>query len=88
VSELKARAHPLGISKIEVGPHGGLLEFSEKPNLNTKKLIEMIQNKPKLYKMKGQTRLHFMGESSDAEQRIALVSGLIHELTPEKERTT
>jgi transcription-repair coupling factor (superfamily II helicase) len=85
VSELRTRANPLGITKIEVGPHGGIFEFNEQPSLNTKKLIEMIQNKPKLYKMKGQTRLHFMGESSEAEQRIHLVSALIHDLTPEKE---
>lgn len=83
IAELKIRALPLGITKIDAGPKGGMLELNDKPAINTAKLIELIQNKPKLYKMKGQTRLYFMSESEDAQQRIDAVSSLIHDLTPE-----
>jgi len=80
VAELKLRAIPLGIIKIEAGPQGGLFELNEKPLINTAKLIELIQNKPKLYKLKGQSRFHFLSPSENAQQRIAMVSELIEAL--------
>ena len=80
LGELKLKANPLGVIKIEMGPHGGLLELSEQPKINTLKLIELIQTKPKLYKLKGQTRLHYTSELGTAEQRFAAVTGLIHDL--------
>lgn len=82
VSELRNKAQPLGIVKIDFGAHGGMFEFDQNPQINTRKLIELLQNKPKIYKMKGQTRLHYLAETETTEQRLNAVSSVIFDLTP------
>jgi transcription-repair coupling factor (superfamily II helicase) len=82
IAELKLRAYPLGILKIELGPKGGLFELSEQPNLNTQQLISLIQTKPAIYKLRGQTRLMITSEMETSEQRLGFASSLIHDLTP------
>jgi len=82
IGEMKLRTQALGITKIELGPKGGLLEFSETPNINARKLIELIQTKPSIYKLRGKTRLHISSEIETAEQRLNAASTLILDLTP------
>ncbi len=73
VTELKLKAIPLGIVKIEVGPKGGRLEFSAKPHIDPSKLIRLIQEKPDIYRLEGPQKLRIKEDLPDAKLRIEAV---------------
>jgi transcription-repair coupling factor (superfamily II helicase) len=79
VTQLKLKAEPLGIKKIEAGPQGGRLLFSEKPNIDPIKIIDLIQKQAKLYKLDGQDKLRFVIPSELPEERIEVVEKVLGE---------
>lgn len=83
ITELKLRAHEMGIQKIEANTHGGQFEFTEEPQINTQKLIALIQNQPKIYRLRDKSRLQFSGVFENTEERLTAVSNLLYELQPE-----
>jgi transcription-repair coupling factor (superfamily II helicase) len=60
VTALKLKSEKLGIKKITANPKSTKIEFSEKPNINSLKLITLIQQKPLLYKLDGPHGLKIM----------------------------
>ena len=80
VTELKLKAEPLGIKKIEAGPQGGRLIFSEKPNIDPLKIINLIQTQAKLYRLDGQDKLRFSIPSELPEERIEVVEKVLESL--------
>jgi len=76
ITELKLRAHPLGIRKIEAGPKGARLLFEETPRLDPMKLIGLIQSRPDRFKLEGGDKLRYSQELEDPRQRV----GKLHEL--------
>ncbi len=77
VTELKLKATPLGITKIELGAQGGRLSFAPEPNIDPMKIIELIQTRPQHYKLDGQERLKIVKSLSDLETRVALIEELL-----------
>ncbi|MDH5191893.1 MAG: transcription-repair coupling factor, partial [Gammaproteobacteria bacterium] len=57
VTELKLKATPLGIRKIEASPDYAKLVFGPEPNIDPAQLIQMIQKQPNIYKFDGKTKL-------------------------------
>ncbi|MDE2273611.1 MAG: transcription-repair coupling factor, partial [Gammaproteobacteria bacterium] len=53
IAELKLRAAPLGVRKIEAGPKGGRLLFNDRPNVDPDTVIRLIQQQPQHYKLDG-----------------------------------
>ncbi|MGE0080000.1 MAG: transcription-repair coupling factor [Thiohalomonadaceae bacterium] len=81
ITELKLRASPLGIRKIELGKLGGRFIFEEKPNVDPMKIIRLIQTKPKIYKLDGQERLRVTRELPDFSKRVEAVEELLSALS-------
>ena len=81
IAELRIKAKPLGIHKIEGGPKGGRIIFSKQPNVDVAKLIQLIQTEPKRYKLDGQEKLRFTENMPDAVSRIECVDRLLDRLT-------
>ena len=81
VTELKLKAQPLGIKKIEAGPQGGRLIFSEQPNIDPMRIIDLIQQKSQTYKLDGQDKLRFIAPTETPEQRMAAVERVLEELS-------
>ena len=79
-AELKLKASPLGIEKIDIGGHGGRLNFSDKPDIDPVTIIQLIQNQPKIYKLDGNDKLRVNQELPDAEARIGLLENLLDTL--------
>ncbi len=77
VTELKLKAAPLGIRKIEAGATGGRLIFGPDPDVNPDRIIELIQNQPDVYKFDGKDRLRFNIPMLDGEERIRIVNELL-----------
>ena len=82
ITELKLRAEELGISKIEAGPGGGVLVFSEQPQLDPAAIVRLIQEQPKIYRLDGQQKLRFKRELGEAQARVAAVEQLLDTLAP------
>ncbi len=80
VAELKLKAAPLGIRKIEAGPAGGRVQFSTDTPLEPMTVIRLIQQQPKTYKLDGQDRLRFIMDLEDRERRMAAVETLLAQL--------
>jgi transcription-repair coupling factor (superfamily II helicase) len=80
VTELKLWAMPIGVRKIEAGPKGGRIVFGLEPKIDTIKLIKLIQQKPKVYKLDGKDKLRFIKALPDAEARSIEVETLLKEI--------
>jgi len=85
--ELKIRATPLGIKKIDAGPKGVRIEFISKPNIDPGTILKLLQSAPRLYKLDGPNRLRIMGELPDAESRIKTIRQFI-DAVPMEAKTT
>ncbi|HHJ81021.1 MAG TPA: transcription-repair coupling factor, partial [Candidatus Tenderia electrophaga] len=81
ITELKLIAEPMGIKKIEAGPTGGRLIFTDKPSIDPMRIIDLIQKQGRIYKLEGQEKLRFAITSETAEQRIEVVAGVLQSLS-------
>jgi len=77
VTELKLKALPLGIRKIEMGESGGRLLFVEEPDIDPMRLIQLIQTKPEQYKLEGGEKLKINKQLPDTQNRIDEVNSLL-----------
>ena len=80
LAHLKIQAKHMGIKKIDVNKQYGHLYFHEKPNVNAKKLIELIQQQYKTYQLAGKDTLRFKTPSDKADERIRCVGELLDKL--------
>ncbi len=80
VTGLKLRATPIGVKKIEAGPKGGRIVFGPEPKVDSAKLVRLIQQQHKIYKLDGKDKLRFVKELPDAEMRVAEVERLLEEI--------
>ena len=80
VTELKLHAMPVGVKKIEAGPKGGRIVFGPTPKVDPIKLVRLIQQRHKVYKLDGKDKLRFIKELPDAEARAKEVEGLLREI--------
>ena len=81
ITELKLKATPLGILKIEMGDSGGRIKFTSEPNIDPMKVITLIQTQSRTYKMDGQDKLRIIQDMLDTESRFAAVEILLEELS-------
>ena len=79
VSEFRQRAQKLGISKIEVGPKGGAIEFDEQTSVDPVFLISLIQQQPNIYKLEGGNKLRFAIDNKDTEDRLKLINSMLND---------
>lgn len=82
ISEIRLRAEPLGIRKIEVGPQGGHIEFNPQTTVDPAILIGMLQREPERFGLDGPNRLRIRGDLADTHTRIKLIQSILTELTP------
>ena len=81
ITELKLKAQPLGIRKIEAGPESGRIIFDEVPKIDPMHLIRLIQSRPKEFKLDGSNKLRFYKDLSDRNKRIEQVASLLDQIT-------
>jgi len=81
VTALKLKAQPLGIRKLEAGTQGGRIQFTERPDIDFGRIIQLIQTQPKRYKLDPPDRLRFFGDFADTGRRPDKVTKILAELT-------
>jgi transcription-repair coupling factor (superfamily II helicase) len=87
-TEIKIRATPLGIRKIDAGPRGARIEFIEKPDIDPGAILHLLQSAPRQYKLDGPTRLRILGELPEVDDRIKTISALLDKLSRQAEAAT
>lgn len=80
ITEIKLLAMPLGITKIDAGPKGGKIEFGARPNVDPAKIIRLIQEESKIYKLEGPQKLRIHENLEDPMKRIEAVVRWISKL--------
>ncbi|MES9979711.1 MAG: transcription-repair coupling factor [Candidatus Thiodiazotropha sp. 6PLUC5] len=80
ITELKLRAHPLGIRKIEAGPKGARLLFDESPKFDPASLIRLIQQKPQVYRFEGSDKLRYHIPLENPASRVEKIHELLDRL--------
>ncbi|MFO7857432.1 MAG: transcription-repair coupling factor, partial [Ectothiorhodospiraceae bacterium] len=80
VTALKLRAEAFGIVKVEASSDGGSLVFGDEARVDPAVLVELIQNKPQLYRLEGQHRLRVHREMPEHEDRFTVIEELLDTL--------
>ncbi|MGX5201946.1 transcription-repair coupling factor [Aliikangiella sp. IMCC44632] len=80
-AELKLRLTPMGIKKLEANDSRISLEFKPEPNIDTGKLINLIQTAPAKYRLEQGTRLKVVSSNENLQQRLQQINSLIETIT-------
>ena len=77
---LKQRTQALGIRKIDLGGKGGRIYFQENADIDTGKLINLLQANPRSYKLEGGDKLRVSQELADAQARFRFLDEFLDSL--------
>ncbi len=77
VSDIKLVAAKLGVTKVEAHDKGGFIEFSANADIDPMALVKMIQAQPNKFAMTGPTKLKFIAQLSDHNERILHIKQLL-----------
>jgi transcription-repair coupling factor (superfamily II helicase) len=80
VTRFKNQAYQMGIKKIDIGTQGGRIIFTEQPNIDTMRVIELIQTKPSVYKLDGKDKLRINQPLEEPVLRLRFVTDLLQHL--------
>ncbi len=81
LTELKLKAAPLGIVKIEAAAGGGYIEFRTDTRVDPALLVHLIQEQPDCFSLDGQTRFRFRAPLVDAKERFSFIEALLDKLS-------
>ncbi len=81
LTELKLKARPLNLKKIEANQNGVRVIFGENPKINPQKLIQLVQTQPQHYQLQGQESLRYSLPLESPELRINAIIKLIETLS-------
>jgi transcription-repair coupling factor (superfamily II helicase) len=78
---LKLRAAALGIRKIDAGASNGYIIFEEQNKIDPKRVLKLIQGKPKEYRLEGPLKLRFAHVARTEEALFGRVEALVDQLS-------
>jgi len=81
ITELKLKAAPLGIQKIDVGDSGGRLQFGPEPNVDPSTIIQLLQSQPQHYNLDGSDKIRMSFDMQDIDTRLQKVNSLLDSLS-------
>lgn len=85
VHELRLKAAPLGIRKIDVYEQSGRILFRAQPDIDPMTIINLIQLAPRRYKLDGQDKLRFIEDMPDADSRLQVLGAVLDKLAEKNE---
>jgi transcription-repair coupling factor (superfamily II helicase) len=77
ITEMKLRAVKLGITKIDLGPRGGKIDFSQETLVPAEKVIQLVQQQSHRYKFASANQLAIVDNIEDREQRFKHIEDLL-----------
>jgi transcription-repair coupling factor (superfamily II helicase) len=79
-TRIKLRASGFGIKKIDANVSSGRIEFNQHTEVDPFCLVQMIQGDPQTYKLGGANQLQFKHKCTQADEKIALINGILDNL--------
>ncbi len=79
-TQLKLRASAMGIRKIDAGANNGYFIFAETNKVDPKRVLKLIQGKPKEYRLDGPLKLRFAHDARTEDKLFARVEQLVEQL--------
>ena len=79
-TRLKLRAAELGIRKIDAGANSGYFVFEEQNKVDPKRVLKLIQGRPKEYRLDGPLKLRFTHDARSEEKLFARIEQLVEQL--------
>ena len=80
LTELKLKAKPLNLKKIEANANGVRIIFGDQPRINAQNLIALVQDRPHFYQLQGQESLRYNIPLESPELRINAIIKLLDAL--------
>lgn len=77
LTQLKLKAEPYGIKKIDANSSSGRVEFSPQTRVDPLSIVQMVQNEPQLYKLGSANQLQFTHNCSDADDKLDFIGELL-----------
>jgi transcription-repair coupling factor (superfamily II helicase) len=74
---IKLRAAELGIRKIDAGAGSGYITFEETNKIDAKRVLKLIQGKPKDYRLDGPLKLRFSHDARSEENLFTRIEMLV-----------
>ena len=81
ITELKSITRIMGIQKIDFGTQSGKIIFTEKPNIDPMKILQLIQSRPQDYQFDGKQTLSVQNLNEDLNERFIHLQKLLNSLT-------
>ena len=82
ISGLKLETAALNIVRLDLGEHGGKLEFAENTSVDPLAVVNLIQSAPSTYRMDGAATIRITSTLPDFETRMAFAQDLLARLRP------
>ena len=79
-AQIKLRAAEFGIRKIDAGATGGYFIFAEANKVEPKRVLKLIQGKPKEYRLDGPLKLRFTHDARTEDKLFSRIEHLIDQL--------
>lgn len=84
-ARLRLQTHQMGITRLELGPEGGRLEFMEKPEIKVDEFIHMIQQESHTFTLPKNDQLRIKGTFKEYEERLAFAQSLLARLAIDRQ---
>jgi transcription-repair coupling factor (superfamily II helicase) len=76
-AQIKLRAGELGIRKIDAGATSGYITFEEQNKVDAKRVLKLVQGKPKDYRLDGPLKLRFTHDARTEENLFTRIELLV-----------
>lgn len=76
-TELKLTAESLGINKIDLGAKSGVIEFNAETSVDPLAIVQLVQQRPDLYRLEGATKLKFSHTAESTDKKLSAVNDLL-----------
>ena len=80
LTELKIATESIGVQKINASAAAVRIVFDENPNIDTTKLILLLQSEPNTYRFNGKDTFHIIKDMENCEQRIKIIQDTLQQL--------
>ncbi len=67
-TSIRLRADPLGIDRLEVGAHGGIVEFGPRTTVDPATLVQLLESAPERFRLDRQQRLKIRDEVAEQDR--------------------
>ena len=80
IAEIKLKAAPLGVHKIELGERGGRIVFSSRPAVDPANVVRLVQEHPATYRLDGAHKILLSASVEDPRERAVFLHDLLDRL--------